>query len=1123
MTLINPNRTNRGASKATLLKSISDSQAIPEWRLLQDDVLHLLQDLQDREETIVSNEFPLGTELVKTAAIAPTTDSLLSASPAEGTGLLADFPSSGQSNGAQASDASPLALPSSTNPSSINPLSANIVPADADVAFWVIKQGRVRLLCPSIDQQRDVTAAVLEAGDTLGAEALLGVETLSYRAIAASAVEMVPVSHKTWRSLLAASSTWQDVLLRQAEIREHMIFLRHCPELRSLSSRQIQRFLPDLHLSRIPAGTPIQAALAHHSGRFWLRRGHIQNGSPSAAGAPPVPQVGEGWGAPDAIPEGWVAQTDLLVYHLPAASWETLDLLLRASRSPNAPASVNGAAGGRLPDGHTLLAGDSRSARNRPVVASPSPSTPGLSPVAQADALAQPAADLPLTFPKPVKRRILDAFHRYPWIEQQSSSDCGAACLSMVARYWGKQLPIHFLREQANVGRSGASLKSLAKGAERIGLQARPVRASLGRLLNQTSPWIAHWEGNHYVVVYRAGRKRVIIADPAYGRRSLSSEEFQSRWTGYALLLEPTSQLNNLEVKQISLGHYLSAFLPYRTVSIQIILVSLLIQLFSVVTPLFTQIILDRVVVQKSQTTLNAFAIGLFLFGIWSICMGSVRQYLLTYLANRLDLTLISGFIHHTLKLPLQFFESRRVGDILTRVQENQKVQNFLIGQVMLAWLDFVTGFIYLILMLYYNWRLTLLVLLLIPPIVLLTLGATPFLRRVSRQIFHEAAEQNSSLVEMMTGIATVKSSAAEQEMRWRWEEHLVKQMNAGFRGAKLGIGLGAANGLINSIGSTALLWYGATLVIQEELTIGQFVAFNMMIGYVISPVITLANLWDELQEVLISVERLNDVFEAKPEESTQQSHLVLPGLHGAITFENVTFRYGEDEERNTLQNLSFSAQPGQTVAIVGRSGSGKTTLIKLIQGLYFANQGRVLIDGHDLRHVMLHSLRSQIGVVPQECFLFSGTILENITLYRPEYSIEQVIEVAKLAEAHAFIQALPLGYNTPVGERGSTLSGGQRQRIAIARALLGEPRILILDEATSSLDTESERRFQRNLMQISRDRTTLIIAHRLSTVRNADCILVLDRGILVEQGTHDALIEQQGLYCHLAQQQLAL
>ncbi|MBF2085435.1 MAG: ATP-binding cassette domain-containing protein [Thermoleptolyngbya sp. C42_A2020_037] len=1078
MNLTDPSRTHPGVSHTALLKSIPKLQLTPEWRLLQEDIRNLLQELQERENVAAPISFPLGTELVRVAAI-----------------IDSPLTSTSQASTSQADTSS----------------------ASAEVALWIIQQGRVRLLCPMADGKREGTAVVLEAGDTFGVEVLLGVETLSYRAIAASPVELIPISHNIWRSLLATSSTWRDVLMQQARMRERMIFLRHCPDLQSLSSRQIQRFLTDWNPCHIPTGTPLRVALSS-GGRFWLRQGKIQNCSSSTDPASPVPQVGDSWGAPDPIPESWVAQTDLRVYQLPAASWEALSLLLHNSCSTHAPTFSGDAVGERSSHERRLLfTGD------RPEQSSPSPAAPSQPSPAPANTPSQPAPDLPLTFPKPIQRRILDAFHRYPWVEQQSSSDCGAACLSMVARYWGKQLPIHFLREQANVGRAGASLKNLAKGAERIGLQARPVRASLGRLLNQSSPWIAHWEGNHYIVVYHASRKRIIIADPAHGRRSLSSQEFQAHWTGYALLLEPTSQLNDLEIKQISLGRYLSTFIPYRIIGLQIILVSLLIQLFSVVTPLFTQIILDQVVVQKSQTTLNAFVIGLFLFGVWSICMGSVRQYLLTHLANRLDLTLISGFIRHTLRLPLQFFESRRVGDILTRVQENRKIQNFLIGQVMLSWLDFLTGFIYLALMLYYNWRLTLLVLLLIPPIVLLTLGATPFLRRVSRQIFHEAAEQNSSLVEMMTGIATVKSLAAEQEIRWRWENHLVNQMNAGFRGAKLGIGLGAANGLINSIGSTALLWYGATLVIRGDLTIGQFVAFNMMIGYVISPVITLANLWDELQEVLISVERLNDVFEAKPEESSQQFHLPLPRLHGAVVFENVTFRYGEDEERNTLQNLSFSTQPGQTIAIVGRSGSGKTTLVKLIQGLYFANQGRVLLDGHDIRHVQLHSLRSQIGVVPQECFLFSGTILENITLYRPEYSLEQVIEAAKLAEAHAFIQALPLGYNTPVGEHGSTLSGGQRQRIAIARALLGKPSILILDEATSSLDTESERRFQRNLVQISRNRTTFMIAHRLSTVRNADRILVLDRGILVEQGTHDALIQQQGLYHYLAQQQLEL
>jgi ATP-binding cassette subfamily B protein len=431
--------------------------------------------------------------------------------------------------------------------------------------------------------------------------------------------------------------------------------------------------------------------------------------------------------------------------------------------------------------------------------------------------------------------------------------------------------------------------------------------------------------------------------------------------------------------------------------------------------------------------------------------------------------------------------------------------------------------FVYLGLMFYYNWQLTLLVLVLIPPLVILTVVASPFLRKVSRQIFNEEAGQNSSLVEMMTGISTVKAAAAERELRWRWEDRLTSTLNARFRGQKLGNALQATGGLINTLGSTALLWYGATLVIQDRLTIGQFVAFNMLIGNVINPILALVDLWDELQEVMVSVERLNDVFSATPEESPQKPLMILPRVHGEVKFDNVTFRYGQEEELNTLQNITFEVRSGQTVAIVGRSGSGKSTLVNLLQGLYHPSKGRLLIDGHDIRHVSPLSLRSQLGVMPQECFLFSGTILENITLYSDEFTLEQVVEVAKLAEAHHFIQDLPLGYNTKVGERGANLSGGQRQRIAIARALLGDPRILILDEATSSLDTESERRFQQNLARISHARTTFIIAHRLSTVRNADCILVLDRGILAEQGTHDELMEQRGIYFHLAQQQLDL
>jgi ATP-binding cassette subfamily B protein len=998
--------------------------------------------------------------------------------------------------------------------------------APDSTSFYVVCQGTVRLLCQPNQSTQEATVLRLEAGETFGADCFLIQTALPYRAIAASSETQVACL--TLEQLITFSQDCPPLktqLVAQAQLRKRLIFFKTATDLRSQPSHQLRTWMPLLIEYKIQAGAQLATAAPASTGRFWLRQGAASCTKSSEDQVQSLP-VGTSWGHPHPVDSDWVAETELETYCLPIEHWKIVTAFM--------PGLANVAESVPSADASDLSSATDPSSAALPFLASQRLVQPVYKahPVAdrgsqQPQSESQPPAANPaantVVFPKPLNRRLLDALNQYPWIEQQSSSDCGAACLGMITKYWGKHIPLHVWREYAGVGRSGASLKNLAKAAEQVGFQTRPVRASFGRLVDQENPWIAHWDGNHYVVVYRVQGNRVAIADPALGRRSLTQQDFCAHWSGYALLLNPTERLRQLDAEQsASLGRYAQALLPYRSLILQIIAVSILIQIFGVVSPLFTQIILDKVVVQKSMATLNAFAIGLLIFGAWSIGLTAVRQYLLSYFSNRLDLTLISGFIHHALSLPLRFFESRRVGDIITRVQENQKIQRFLIGQVVLAWLNFLTGFVYLGLMLYYNWRLTLLILSLIPPIVLLTLASTPLLKRVSRQLFKESADQSSVLVEMLTGITTVKSNAAEREFRWLWEDHLVRQMNVRFRAQKLGIGLQSSSGLINSIGSTALLWYGASLVIQDQLTIGQFVAFNMMMGRIISPVIALANLWDEFQEVTISVERLNDVFEAHPEELSHQSLLSFPPLKGEVEFENVTFRYSDDEERNTLQNIAFQAAVGDTMAIVGRSGSGKSTLVKLLEGLYHPNQGRITVDGYDLRHTSLTSLRSQIGIVPQDCFLFSGTVIENITMHR-QFALEQVVEAAKLAEAHAFIQSLPMGYNTQVGERGSTLSGGQRQRIAIARALLGKPRILVMDEATSSLDTESERRFQQNLAQISRDRTIFIIAHRLSTVRNADCILVLDRGIVVEQGTHNQLMEVQGQYYNLVQQQLNL
>lgn len=1015
--------------------------------------------------------------------------------------------------------------------------------------FYIVCQGRVRLLSVDPKGQREVSALVVEAGESFGADHLFGDRILPYRAIAATDGQIASISEDQLSQWLEKLPALQEHLRQGAQMRQRQLFYKTSTDLRRLTSHQLRELMPHLVERSISAGESLAQATPANGGRYWLCTGEIEVGlaagkNPETIGSnyltPPLSDETEEtsphnhlnskhqtpkslvWGYPDETPPDWIAQTDLLVYQLPKEHWQLASAIAPKYFTPSNDAEsddaqsaiktrTQGKTGSRQK--HLTLSSPSHSASSPNPSAATSPKTPVSN---------SKLPDTKPTFPKPL-RHIRWPWQGYPLILQQSSSDCGAACLAMIGQYWGKRFGINFIRDLADVGRSGASLKNLAAAAETLGFQARPVRASLSKVAEQQNPWIAHWQGIHYVVVYQCKGNRILIADPAMGKRSLSRQEFLTHWSGYALLLDPTQRLKETESPKLNLWRFVAALAPYKSLMGQIISATLLLQLFGVVTPLFTQIILDQVVVQKSLPTLNVFIIGLLLFNIWNIGLGATRQYLLAFFSNRLDLTLISGFISHTLLLPLKFFESRRVGDIITRVQENQKIQSFLIGQVVLAWLDMVMGLIYLGLMLYYNWQLTLLVLALIPPIIILTLVATPLLRQVSREVFNEAAEQNSILVEMLTGVATVKAVAAEREIRWRWEDRFTSTLNVGFRGQKLSIFLQVISGAINTLGSTALLWYGATLVIQDQLTIGQFVAFNMMIGRVVSPFLALVGMWNQLQEVLISVERLNDVFETEPEETPGKPMLVLPRLQGEVRFDNVTFRYGSDQERNILQNISFEAHPGQAIAIVGRSGSGKSTLVKLLQSLYYADKGRILIDGHDIRHVSPQSLRSQLGVVPQDCFLFSGTIIENITLYRPDFTLEEVTEVAKLAEAHGFIQDLPLGYNTKVGERGSTLSGGQRQRVAIARALLGDPRILVLDEATSSLDTESERRFQANLERLSRDRTTFIIAHRLSTVRNADAILVLDRGILVEQGNHDALMAQQGLYYHLAQQQLAL
>ncbi len=961
---------------------------------------------------------------------------------------------------------------------------------DSRNVVYLVCTGKVRLLGFDPTLGREVSTQLLGSEQIFGADDFFIHQSLQYRAIASSAGLIAYITLNDLKPWLSEIPNLKDYLQETTSERQTLIFLKTYTEFRSQTSLKLQKILPNFKQIKINAGESLIDTILPDQGRFWLVSGKIRSLSHTQ---PPI--VGESWGYAMTLPT-WIAQSDLLIYHLPGENWESAKAI--ASQFPNPqPVLQTGTTN------HHQIEEEHLETKTFPLLVSSSNLE-----------LETPEIDFPQGNPP---WSIASLWCRYPFIQQQSSSDCGAACLAMVSQYWGKSFSLNTLQNLAQVDKTGASLWDLAAAAETLGYDTLTVRASLSKLEWQTNPWIAHWQNIHYVVVWQIKGDRVIISDPAIGKRSLSRQEFAAGWTEYAVLLHPSVRLQAVESEKISLERYLQSLWDYRHILKTIILTSVLLPIFGLVTCLFAQLFLDMMPFQ-STVTLNVFIGSFLFFGILRVAFSALRQHFLDYFANQIDLTLIGNFIYHALKLPMQFFASRQVEDIISHVEENRKIQQFFTRHAVSAIINGLCVFVYIGLMTYYNLPLTLLVSLFILAIAILNLAANPFINRVSREIANSATAQNSSLFEAIAGITTVKSAAAEHEISSRWQKRFTDMLKVRFQGQKLANNLQLISNLGNHLGTTAVLWCGATLVMSEQMTIGQFVAFNIAYANVLNPVLALVGVWDEFQEVLISIERLNDVFGCAPEENPQKPLSVLPPIDGEVIFENVSFSYNHSG-RHILQNISFKVKPRQTIGIVGASGAGKSTLVNLLAGLYPASGGRILIDGHNIADVSLQSLRSQLGVAPQECYLFSGTIWENITLFDSQFSLESAIAAAKLAEAHTFIEALHDGYNTQVGQ-GLMLCDEQKKKIAIARALVRNPRILILDEAITSLDA-SQRQFQQNLARLNR--TTFIVAHHLGIVRNADCILVLDRGILVEQGTHQELMAINGIYYDLFQQQLHL
>ena len=651
--------------------------------------------------------------------------------------------------------------------------------------------------------------------------------------------------------------------------------------------------------------------------------------------------------------------------------------------------------------------------------------------------------------------------------------------------------------------------------AKELKLKARAVVADWRRLAKVPLPALAECRDGSFLVLARLVDDKALIQDPAVGRpQLLSRSELEARWNGRLVLIARRASLGDL-ARKFDVTWFIQAIYKYRWILSEVLVVSFFLQLFALVTPIFFQVVIDKVLVHRGLTTLDVLIIGLMTVSIFEFGLGALRTYVFSHTTSRIDIELGARLFRHMIALPIAYFEARRAGDSVARVRELENIRNFLTSSALTLVIDLFFTFVFLAVMYYYSPLLTWIVIGSFPFYIVLSAGVTPIFRRRLDEKFDRGAENQAFLVESITGVETLKAMAVEPQMQRRWEEQLAGYVRASFRVLSLGNWASQAVQLISKLVTALTLYFGAYLVIEGKLTVGELVAFNMLAGRVAQPILRLAQLWQDFQQARVSVRRLGDILNAVPEPTYKPGRTALPAIHGAITFDHVDFRYRLDRPE-VLKDVTLQVPAGQMLGIVGPSGSGKSTLAKLVQRLYVPENGRVLIDGTDIGMVDVAWLRRQVGVVLQENVLFNRSIRDNIALGDPSWPMERVITASQLAGAHDFILELPEGYDAVVGERGSSLSGGQRQRIAIARALISDPRILILDEATSALDYESERIVQQNMSRIAQGRTVLVIAHRLSTVRLADRIITLERGRIVEDGSHDELIRKGGRYATL-------